>query len=516
MTKNAIMFNSIISSQKFRLTILLIILVEIVSFLGYYFPPVNQIAFFIVVLITLIVSLKKLEYGLWLVLVELLIGSKGYLLYFATDGLIISIRQALWLIVMSVWLAQTLIYYFKNKKIDLRLTNFKFWPYFSVFFIFLSWGIINGYLHGHSFDNLFFDFNGWLYLALILPIFTSFKDQKSFNNLISVSAAAISWLIFKTLLYLYFFSHNFFPFTEDLYRWTRLTGVGEITQIQGGFFRIFFQSQIFILPVLTIVLIFFALQFRKNFQLKFKQIIGYLVILVLLFTTLIISFSRSFWFGGLAGLVTLWLAWFLILKIKLIEWLKINAYLSLAVLISLVLILAVVKFPWPAPTGGFATLDILGQRASQLAGEAGVASRWALITPLWQKIKQSAIFGQGFGATVIYQTSDPRILQINPSGEYSTYAFEWGWLDVWLKLGLLGLLAYLTLIIKIIHSSLALVKNYTDSNFNQSLIIGLAGGLIVICFVSIFSPYTNHPLGLGYLILTAVIINNFKQKLPLA
>ena len=54
--------------------------------------------------------------------------------------------------------------------------------------------------------------------------------------------------------------------------------------------------------------------------------------------------------------------------------------------------------------------------------------------------------GRGFGATVTYQTRDPRILADNGSGEYTTYAFEWGWLDIWLKLGIFGLAAYFLLI----------------------------------------------------------------------
>ena len=120
--------------------------------------------------------------------------------------------------------------------------------------------------------------------------------------------------------------------------------------------------------------------------------------------------------------------------------------------------------------------------------------------------------GQGFGATITYQSSDPRVLQASPTGEYTTYAFEWGWLDIWLKLGLFGVLAYLVLIGKIVISGLKLVLDNRQQTIDNRTVLGLIIGLGVIVVVSIFSPYMNHPLGIGYLILVSAILENFKVK----
>ncbi len=111
--------------------------------------------------------------------------------------------------------------------------------------------------------------------------------------------------------------------------------------------------------------------------------------------------------------------------------------------------------------------------------------------------------GSGFGATVTYQSSDPRLVAASANGLYTTYAFEWGWLDVWLKLGIFGLLAYLALFAKIIFNGLK-IGGY--------LSLSLATGLAVLIAVNIFSPYLNHPLGIGYLILAAAMIENLKLK----
>ena len=42
--------------------------------------------------------------------------------------------------------------------------------------------------------------------------------------------------------------------------------------------------------------------------------------------------------------------------------------------------------------------------------------------------------------------------------------------------------------------------------------LSLAAGLTVVLAVNIFSPYVNHPLGIGYLILATVMIDNLKSK----
>lgn len=166
-------------------------------------------------------------------------------------------------------------------------------------------------------------------------------------------------------------------------------------------------------------------------------------------------------------------------------------------MLSLILIIAVIKFPLPRAYGGFSAPDLLQQRATALANEAGAASRWQLLPVLWQKIKTAPVLGRGFGATVTYKSSDPRVLAASPGGLYTTFAFEWGWLDVWLKLGLFGLLAYLALFIKLIKDGLKI---------NSSLSLSLAVGLIILAAVNIFSPYVNHPLGIGYIILVAAFM----------
>jgi len=302
--------------------------------------------------------------------------------------------------------------------------------------------------------------------------------------------------------------------------------------MQGGFYRIFFQSHIFVLIGLFVFILLLTQIVNQKDKYDKKILTSYFLLLASFLSIILISFSRSFWVGLIIGLLFYYFtphlsssfvidknfsnkkysnilkkgAGFIILLFYKTSWkklLKLSGTLLICAIMSIGLIIAIVKFPYPNPTGGFSTAELLSERAGQISGEAGASSRWALLPELWDEIKQSPILGQGFGATVTYKSSDPRVLESSPTGEYTTYAFEWGWLDIWLKLDLLGLISYLALLAKII------IDGIFRNKAKDKIIYGLTIGLIVISAVSIFSPYMNHPLGIGYLILCAAIINAY-------
>lgn len=494
-------------NYQFNLIFLLIILVELISFAGHLFPLVNAIAFFVLTILILIISFYKLEYGLAILLAELFIGSKGYLFYFTFDGTIISWRIALWLIIVSVWLGKTIVAWIKNKKLSITFCKSSFFSYFIILFIFIALGVINGLIKHNQLDNLFFDFNAWLYFLLIFPIYEILQQEKNIQLISRVFVASVTWLGIETLLLLFAFSHNLTVALFELYGWIRNTGVGEITLIQDGFFRIFFQSHIFVLAEFFFASMILAKLIASKSLQNLKLFIINFLLLVLSLTTILISFSRSFWLGLAVGALICWLVWLFIIKINFKQFLLVNCWWLLSTVASVILIIAIVKFPYPAPTGNFDTVNLFSDRVSQFAEEAGASSRWALLPELWIKITKTPFLGQGFGAEVTYQSKDPRVLELNPSGEYTTYAFEWGWLDIWLKLGFFGLLAYIAIIIKI--STVAYKLSQHKQNwFIFSLIIGL----LVIAIVSLSSPYFNHPLGIGYLILIVALTDYFYQR----
>lgn len=486
--------------KKFRYTLLFIFLAEVLSFAGYTFPIVNKLAFIVIILLALFYSIKDLKYGIWLVLAELFIGSKGYLFFFTIGSVTLSIRIALWLTVLAVWAGKTLVSWIRNKKLQIDFFESSYLKYYLVLFAFILWGLINGFINHNSIGNLFFDFNGWLYFALVLPLYCVIKNRGAIDSILKIFFASLVWLCFESLALLFAFSHNSLIALYELYRWIRVTGVGEITLVQDGFYRIFFQSHIYVLAGIFIV-IFFLKKLFEDWKQNKKTVYIYFSLLTILFSVVLISFSRSFWVGLACGFICLWI----IIFINEISWRKffaLNGIILVSAILSVVLIIAIVKFPYPRPAG-FDTASLFAQRLSQITGEAGVSSRWSLLPELAKKIQSNPIFGSGFGSTVTYKTSDPRVLETNPSGEYTTYAFEWGWLDIWLKLGLFGLFAYLLIIGKTIFDSVKI---------NDFLPYGFALGLAVVAVVSMFSPYTNHPLGIGFLILYSLILDILKRE----
>jgi len=494
-----IMFNKL-----FRLSFLFIFFVELISLCVFLLPELMPAVFFIILALVLFISLYSLEYGLLILLAELFIGSKGYLFFLEIGGINISIRIAFWLIIMAVWLADLFIELYKRKQKP-RISNLKnsFFPYFMVLFLFIAWGLVNGFINNNSFNNIFFDFNGWLYFALIFPIYSViFKNKDCLKKIFTVFAASIIWLSLKTYFLLFIFSHNMIGMIEEVYHWIRVSGVGEITNLQGGFYRIFFQSHIYVLAGFFIFLIFLINQKTKfsSKKLFINNLVIFFTFLSLFLSVVLLSFSRSNWVGLAFGVII-----FILFLLYKKEWKKalISVFILISALaVSLCFIIVTVKFPYPDPTGGFSATELLSNRASQLTGEAALSSRWSLLPELWEKIKKAPILGSGFGATITYISSDPRILEADPSGKFTTFAFEWGWLDIWIKLGILGIITYIALIFKIFI--IAISKKQKN---NESIIIALAISLAVLTIVSFFSPYMNHPLGIGFLMLAAAAID---------
>jgi len=120
---------------------------------------------------------------------------------------------------------------------------------------------------------------------------------------------------------------------------------------------------------------------------------------------------------------------------------------------------------------------------------------------------EAPLLGSGFGATVTYQSSDPRIVA-STGGSYTTSAFEWNYHDIIIKMGIFGLLAYGYLLWQILS---ALIK--TDPRRR----IWLVPAFFALVILNAVSPYLNHPLGIGYLaLLLAFAERQPAQALPVA
>lgn len=466
-----------LSSPLFLRTILWLVAAELVSFFGFLYPSVQTAGFFVIVFVALVLSVRRLEWGVAILLAELVVGSKGYLFQLDINGTALSIRMALWLIVLAVWLVKWRMW-LPHVRLWITATSVRALLALGAFVLV---GIGIGVLRGNSMSDVFFDANGWLFFLMLGPMLTVLESRDARGRIMSIllAAALVSSLEVLTLLFL--FTHDASEFVSTVYRWLRVTGVAEVTRLDGNFFRIFLQSQLWAL------IAFFIALFEAVDRLDRWRRISWVMLAALFLASVVISLSRSFWVGGVVGILGM-ITFFLFENRRLVDLFRVFGILVFVGALTFGMLYSVVYFPYPRSTGVPALTDVLGDRSMSLNDAAG-ASRWNLLPQLWYAVKDHWIIGAGFGATVTYQSSDPRIVQSSARGSsnYTTFAFEWGFMDVWLKLGVFGLLAYCALLVSILSSLTARLP-------------ALALGLLVVAVVHFFSPYLNHPLGIGFVL----------------
>lgn len=478
-------------------------LIETISLVSFNFKFLNFALFFLLLAGFIFICFYDSILSIYFLLAEIFINSMGYLFYYESQGFKISLRIAWWLVFLAVFLAKFLINYLKNRKEELdKFKNLTFSKNLLLLSFFILLSLVIGLLR-NSFADAFFDFNSWLYFLIILPIFYYLKslDKKSVDNFwqnVGLLLIAISlYIVFKSFLLLFLFSHDLLPLISDIYSWTRLYLLGEITKMDGGFYRLFFQNQIFLL--LSFFLSFISFLFSRE-----KGERGFLFFISFLFlASIVLSFSRSFWVAMVLSLMVMIAIFTHKISFKFAN--KSFFYSILSLLASIALIFIIVKFPWPKSGGQF-NMDTLSQRANLTSSESAISSRWALLDSMKIEIPKNIIWGAGFGSRIEYISSDPRVLETTPDGKYSTYAFEWGWLDILFKTGIGGFLVYFWLLFSLSIKSL---KNFYTNHQEIYLIIFLS--ILGLSAVNFFTPYLNHPLGITYLILLLLLFNYLKQ-----
>jgi O-antigen ligase len=277
---------------------------------------------------------------------------------------------------------------------------------------------------------------------------------------------------------------NFENQKAPIYRWVTDTSLGQISYLAGPFFRFFSAGQIFSLiglSILTYLIIKKKLE-RRSFVILLSMITIHVIALVM-------GFSRSLWLGMIAMFVFI---------LFLLPWKKSLRIVLYGIgCISITIILAGTLLP--------SFYDLVYQRVNSIINpeteEAG-QNRFNLINPVFDKISEHPILGSGFGTTVEYDSVVPE-----KYGTLRVFAFEWSYLDTITEIGILGLLVYLLFIYKIFKQGIQ-DKLYQD---DKILIIGLLAGLFGIVVTNITTPYLNHPMGIGYIVIVMAFIHYLRE-----
>ncbi len=462
--------------SPFLRVLVLIIGIEILSFAVVFHPFVNGVVAVILALLVFAVTVVRPELGLTIFATELVIGSKGGLFRLRADAQNnggVSIRELLFVAVFLGWL----VWAFREKTWrGWHAYLSKRWIYLGLFL-----ALIYTFLRGVWFHEpfVFADANAWGVFVLLLPVLdvVTHRGDRFPRYVVPAIQAALFWLALKTLLLFYFFSHAFPPgWQETIYLWIRRTGVGEITRASGTAFRIFIQSQVYAIGVIVFLWV------KRVYTQRYSRLEW--VFLILALAEVLISLSRSFWLGCGAAVLAL-LGWMVVSHRS--AW---KDLLRTMVVSGVGAILLTAGLLWlPIPPSDASLSSLLRTRIS--SGEDAAVSRWQLLPLLWQGVERHPVFGSGFGATITYESRDPRIVQTT-GGKVTTYAFEWGWVDLWYKFGIIALPLFAYLLWRLSRLSRQLKS--------PEIGIAISIGLLTLVVTHFFTPYLNHPLGIGLFI----------------
>ncbi|MBU0646591.1 O-antigen ligase family protein [Patescibacteria group bacterium] len=443
---------------------------------------------------TFLITLKNLEIGLAIVFAELFANSHGHLMFAHIGGFQIGLRMVIFLAVMLAWLVLVIA---GKEKLVYNTPKLKI---FIPLFIAVALGLIIGFVQNGAGDA-FRDGNAYFYLAYIFPILSIQWTAPKRRMILQVLTASAIYIVILTLGLLYLFSHFLDQeFMANVYRFIRDTRTGEMTQMDSGIFRIFLPAQLTtVIAFLIFTPFFWIKQIDKNAW------ACTLVTLALLFSVILISLSRSFWVGLLAAALA-----FVIMLVKFLwpGWPQVGKAIGshlLSKILAIIILAVAIIFPIPKPTLSFTDLTSLLSSRSSTVSDSAIDSRWKLLDPMLEKIKAAPLMGNGFGQTVVFITDDPRIRAEKPDGVYQTYSLEWGWLELWLKMGILGPLAFLYIFVMLWRG----LWPYLASK-NAWVGLGFISALTLIYATHIFSPYLNHPLGLGFILFLIPFIQTKK------
>ena len=129
---------------------------------------------------------------------------------------------------------------------------------------------------------------------------------------------------------------------------------------------------------------------------------------------------------------------------------------------------------------GWELLGFRLQTVIQPQIEESSLSRMLILPKIWEKIKEHAILGNGLGDTIIVYS--PTLQK-----KISTPHFDWGYLELWDELGIMGIVMWGLLLGYVIRSF------YLNKNANSRYFITALASLIVI---NITSPAIFHVMGI--------------------
>ena len=362
----------------------------------------------------------------------------------------------------------------------------KFFVSCALFGIWMIIEIFIGFYNGNNPSYIVSNVTGYLTLSLS-PVVILYVDTFRGSRYIKIFTDALIYSSFILALIVTFihFAMPFYNHIEIMEFSMMLNNLsfGGFANVSADIYRIFLRSEIFFQIALVISI---SRELAKERVSWFNTF----VIAVLAFG-LLISLTRSFWLGALVSLLFV-----LYFNRKEINKIARLAFFSLTIF-SLLVISSTVFY-----RGSSVILAALNRFQSGLetpANELPSSSnpdnasdsiRKEIIDALIYKINDSVFIGHGMGAEIDKHS-------VGGNTEYLYF-------DLTMKMGIVGLILFTFMFVFIFKR---FIDNYLRNKYGKhTLSQGYISALVGVMVSSYFNPYLNNPIGLVFLLGTALVV----------
>jgi O-antigen ligase len=417
---------------------------------------------------------KNPVYAWYMVVSEILLGGSGQL--FELFG--VSIRTIFIFTFMLLWFlhhAST-----RDRHHHLKIPHKLFGVLMTVLGLAII-GTINGLLHGNAPTAIIADAIPYAYLVLILPAYHLLRHATRDQNdvMIRLLIAFVLGSAFFAVINEILFATGIEVLHDPYYKWYRDVALGKLTYLGDGFYRVVANSHL-VVPLITVITASILMGAKKHRGFWYGLLAACAIILAL-------NFSRAYLLGVLFGF------FFLLRRHSLPQWLPVfGATCGLIVLAFMGTHLAV--------SGGSSLgLGHVSSRFGAIVGAAAdesVSKRRLRLGPSIELIKESPVFGHGLGATIQYYDA-------SAGGFIQTSHLDWGYLEIWAELGLVGSAIYVFFI------SLLLMyawRRIDEAFAKRDLFVGIFGALVCLLVMHMFTPSLFHSLGMLFLVFVVVVL----------
>ncbi len=433
---------------------------------------------------------KCLKILLYMIIIEAILGGAGR--FFAVGNL--SIRMALYGAAFFVYIL-CLIIDRKNitisfKSIDINLMLI------ILFWIWIVFSAANGYfVSKNGLSQIVGDITGFASLILIFPFTYAFRNKRDVDIVTMIVAVSVIIQAFVILLIHYGLGMGILNF-DGLNSLLQRLYIGNMARIVPDSIRIFFKSSIYLQVGFLILLSMVVKEVSRK-----RQIILYISLIIVSYA-LILSFTRGFW---LPAFVTT--AVYIIFKgikrfikpvaiilggIVLMMGITSLVYGNINVAYSIAARTGIIHIKQDAATNEITTVS------TDDVTDMSLQYRDKLKKAMFVQIKRNPVLGNGFGVV---------LKEIGQQESHSEYMFY----DIWMEMGLIGLVIYISMFIVLIIKYLNIRKtrlNISELRFIDEHIVAMAG----VVLASTTNPFLNNPIGITYLIIVICSINIYMKK----